>query len=441
MFRARKRVGLAAAAIGVIAMAVFAMAQAKPPGQLTYIHAGRLLADPASGKVERERTLVVQDGRVLRIEAGYTAAPEGARVIDLKDRFVLPGLIDSHVHITHQNGPTGALDRYTKSRSALALDGANYARLTLEAGFTTVADLGGPNEAVFALRDAVAAGKVPGPRIIAAGSSVSVHGGHGDGANAVQEDLIPHFRSPSVCSGADDCRRATREQVRAGADIIKITATGGVLSPTAAGLSKQFSDDELRAIVETAHSMGRKVTAHAHGADGINSFLKAGGDSIEHGTYIDAESIRLFKATGAWLVPTLMAGDFVAREAQKPDTWMVPAVKAKALEAGPKMIDMARRAWAGGVRIAFGTDSGVSPHGDNAQEFALLVKAGMSPIDAIRAATVWAAQHLGLDGLIGSLAPGKAADIVAVAGDPLTDVTELERMRFVMKGGVVYRED
>jgi imidazolonepropionase-like amidohydrolase len=431
--------GLIAAAAGALAIAGLAVAQAPTPGPLTYVQAGRILADPAAGKVETAKTLVVQDGKVLRLEDGYTSAP-GAEVIDLKDAFVLPGLIDSHVHLTSQNGPNARLDEFLKTRSAQALDGQGYGLKTLRAGFTTVADLGGDNEAVFALRDAIASGQVAGPRIIAAGSAVSVHGGHGD-ANGMPDDLVKLYRPISVCSGADDCRRAVREQVRSGADIIKITATGGVLSQTAAGLGQQFTDDELKAIVQAAHAMGRKVTAHAHGADGINSFLRAGGDSIEHGTYLDAESIRLFKQNGAYLVPTLMAGDFVAKEAGKPDSWMTPAVKAKALEAGPKMLDMARRAHDGGVKIAFGTDTGVSPHGDNAGEFALLVKAGMSPLDAIRAATIWAADHLGLSALVGALTPGKQADLIAVRGDPLADVTVLTKVSFVMKGGVVYRRD
>jgi len=433
------KAGLVAAAIGALALAGFATAQG-PTSPLTYVQAGRLLADPASGKVETAQTLVVQDGKVLRIEDGYTSAP-GAKIVDLQDSFVLPGLIDSHVHLTSQNGPDGNLERFTKTRSDLALDGAFYAEKTLKAGFTTVADLGAPNESIFALRAATASGRVPGPRIIAAGSAVSVHGGHGDDANAMPEEFVPLFRSASICSGADDCRRAVREQVRSGADIIKITATGGVLSPTNAGLAKQFSDDELKAIVDTAHSMGRKVTAHAHGGDGIDAFLKAGGDSIEHGTYLGADSIKLFKTSGAYLVPTLLAGDFVAREAARPDTWMVPSVKAKALEAGPKMLDMARRAREGGVKFAFGTDSGVSAHGDNAREFALMVKAGFSPLDAIRAATIWAADHLGLSNLLGALTPGKAADIVAVKGDPLADVTALEKVSFVMKGGVIYKDE
>jgi imidazolonepropionase-like amidohydrolase len=247
--------------------------------------------------------------------------------------------------------------------------------------------------------------------------------------------------SESICSGPEDCMRAVRTQVRAGADIIKITATGGVLSNTAAGLNQQFSDDELAAIVGSAHRMGRQVTAHAHGVDGINAFLRAGGDSIEHGTYLDDQSIRLFKSNGAWLIPTLLAGDFVARIASGPDNFFTPAQTAKALEAGPKMLDMARRAHEGGVKIAFGTDSGVSAHGDNAQEFALLVRAGLSPLEAIQAATVGAAEHLRIANEAGKIAVGMPADIVAVSGDPLTDVTELERMKFVMKSGVVYRAD
>jgi len=432
--------GVAFALVALAAGLSLAEAQSTPPAApLTYVQAGRLLADPASGTVETARTLVVQAGKVLRIEEGYTSAP-GARVIDLRDSFVLPGLIDSHVHLTSEQGPNSQLEEFTKTRSDLALDGAWNGMKTLKAGFTTVADLGAPNESIFALRDAIKAGRIPGPRIIAAGSAVSVHGGHGDPGNGMPEALVPVYRGTSVCSGADDCRRAVREQVRAGADIIKITATGGVLSQTAAGLALQFSDEELKAIVETAHSMGRKVTAHAHGGDGVNAFLRAGGDSIEHGTYLDAESIKLFKSGGAWLVPTLMAGDFVAREAARPGTFLTPAQRDKALLAGPRMLDMARRAREGGVRVAFGTDTGVSAHGDNAGEFALMVKAGFTPIDAIRAATVGAAEHFGLSALIGSLAPGKAADLIAVKGDPLTDVTELTRVGFVMKGGEVYRE-
>ncbi|WP_313472063.1 amidohydrolase family protein [Brevundimonas sp.] len=403
----------------------------------TFVQVGRLLADPASGRVLRDKTLVIRGNQVVEIRDGFVG---DGKVVDLRGAFVLPGLIDSHVHLTSQQNPNGRLENVTESNATQAMIGARYARRTLNAGFTTVADLGASNESIFALRDAVRRGDVPGPRIIAAGSAVSVHGGHGD-INGYREDVM-HVLSPeSVCSGVEDCMRAVRLQVRSGSDIIKITATGGVLSNTAAGLAQQFSEDELAAIVASAHRMGRQVTAHAHGVDGINAFLKAGGDSIEHGTYLDDESMRLFKAHNAWLVPTLMAGDYVARMASGPDNFFTPAQTAKALEAGAKMLDMARRAHAGGVRIAFGTDSGVSAHGDNAQEFALLVRAGLTPLEAIQAATVGAAEHLKISNEAGRLAPGMPADLIAVSGDPLSDVTELERVRFVMKGGQVFRQD
>ncbi len=410
------------------------------PRVVTFVEAGRLLADPSNGVVQRSKTLVISGNQVVDIRDGFVGDAAQGRVFDLRDSFVLPGLIDSHVHLTGQQNPNSRLEEVTQSEAAQAMVGARYARRTLMAGFTTVADLGADNEAIFALREAVKAGDVPGPRIIAAGSAVSVHGGHGD-ANGFRADVL-HLLSPeSVCSGPEDCMRAVRTQIRAGADIIKITATGGVLSNTAAGLNQQFSDPELTAIVESAHRMGRQVTAHAHGVDGINAFLRAGGDSIEHGTYLDDQSIRLFKQNGAWLVPTLLAGDFVARVASGPDNFFTPAQTAKALEAGPKMLEMARRAHQGGVKIAFGTDSGVSAHGDNAKEFALLVRAGLTPLEAVQAATVGAAEHLRISSEAGRIAPGMPADIVAVSGDPLSDVTELERMRFVMKGGVVYRAD
>ena len=440
-----KRFGIALAAL--MASAAGAEAQQSPTGvgvsskpTTTFVEAGRLLADPSNGVVQRGKTLVIRGNQVVEVRDGFVGDPAQGQVIDLRTAFVLPGLIDSHVHLTGQQNPNSRLEEVTLSDADQAMVGARYARRTLMAGFTTVADLGAGNQAIFALRNAVRNGDVPGPRIIAAGSSVSIHGGHGD-INGYRDDVMHLLSSESICSGVDDCMRAVRTQVRAGADIIKITATGGVLSNTAAGLGQQFSDPELTAIVDSAHRMGRQVTAHAHGVDGINAFLRAGGDSIEHGTYLDDQSIRLFKANGAWLVPTLLAGDFVARIASGPNNFFTPAQTAKALEAGPKMLDMARRAHEGGVRIAFGTDSGVSAHGDNAQEFALLVRAGLTPLEAIQAATVGAAEHLRISSEAGKIAPGMPADIVAVSGDPLTDVTELERMKFVMKGGVVYRAD
>ncbi len=428
-----------AAGVAAVLMAVSPVAVAQAAAQtqaptVSYIHAGKLLADPATGRVTERQTIVVENGRVREIVNGYVG-DQG--VIDMKDRFVLPGLIDGHVHLTNQQGEGNRVARFTNTAADSAITGAAYALVTLKAGFTTVADLGGASDAVVALRNGIAAGRIPGPRMLVSAGTVTPHGGHGD-ANGVSAALVPVLRQNGVCSGADDCRRAVRERVRSGADIIKITATGGVLSDTGAGLNQQFSDEELRAIVETTHFMGRTVTAHAHGTDGINSFLRAGGDSIEHGTFLDDESIRIFKANNGWLTPTLLAGDFVAREAARPETFFTPNQRKKSLEAGPQMLDMARRAHRAGVQISFGTDSGVSPHGENAKEFALLVQAGLSPLEAIQTATVNAARHFRMQEEIGRLAPGYSADIIAVSGNPLSDVTLLENVEFVMKTGNVY---
>ena len=399
----------------------------------TYIHAGRLLADPASGRVETNKTIVVEGGKIAAIRDGFVG--EG-KVVDLRDQFVMPGFIDSHVHLTFESSPTSRLDAVTKSTVDQAFDGVVFAKRTVRAGFTTVVDLGADPQAINALRDATATGKVVGPRIVAAGG-VAAHGGHGD-VHGYRQEIIDLFRSPTLCSGADDCARAVRLAVQQGADVIKTASTGGVMSNTAAGLGQQMSDAELIAIVDTAHRLGRKVAAHAHGTDGVNAALRAGVDSVEHGTYLDAESIRLFKAKGSYLVPTLLAGDTVARQAEEAE-WMPAAVRAKARTVGPLMVDALRRAHQGGVRIAFGTDSAVSKHGENAREFALMVKAGLTPLETIKSATVWAATHAGLEAEIGTLAAGKSADIVAVKGDPLTDVRSLETMGFVMARGAVVR--
>lgn len=431
---------LASCALALVAGAVTLVASAQQPAsQDTIIHAGRVLAEPASGQVLTQQTILVRNGRIVSISNGYSRVPSGAKLVDLKNSFVLPGLIDSHVHITSEQGPSARLDEFIKTSADQAIDGAGFAMKTLEAGFTTVADLGADANAILALRNGIAKGVIGGPRIITSAGAISVHGGHGD-ANGMPRDMALMLRSPGVCSGADDCARAVRERVRDGADIIKIAATGGVLSNTAAGLGQQFTDAELAAIVQASHAMGRKVTAHAHGVDGINSFLKAGGDSIEHGTYANAESAELYKKNGAYLVPTLLAGDFVAREAKRPNTFLQPAQAAKALEAGPKMQDMLRRMHAAGVKIAFGTDTGVSAHGDNGQEFALMVGAGMTPLQTIQAATVNAADHFSLTAEIGSITAGKSADIIAVNGDPLTNVRELESVDFVMAKGKVYKQ-
>ncbi|WP_262690547.1 metal-dependent hydrolase family protein [Kordiimonas aestuarii] len=404
--------------------------------KVTYIHAGQLMADPASGQVKNGQTIFVEDGRVLEIRDGYVGEGD---VVDLSGQFVLPGLIDAHVHLLHENGPGDKLARVTKTPADWAIEGVPFARATLMAGFTTVANVGDENTSIYALRDGIKAGKIVGPRVIAAGNVISPHGGEGD-VFGYRADVTHAIARPNLCSGADDCRRVVRQHIQFGADMVKIVATGAVLSDADAGIDQQFTGDELKAIVETAHALGRIVTAHAHGTAGINAFLEAGGDSIEHGTYLDDSSITLFRENGAYLVPTLLAGATVTEWANKPDTWLSPVTAKKALDVGPKMVGATRRAHESGVKIAFGTDSSVSPHGQNAREFALLVEAGLTPLEAIQAATVNAAEHLRISDEAGRITPGMSADIVAVKENPLKDITSLERVVFVMKAGTVYRE-
>jgi imidazolonepropionase-like amidohydrolase len=429
-----------AGALGASALltsSVFAQ-DAAPTRAASVIHAGRLLADASIGRILTEQSILIgADGKIIAIEPGYLT-PEGATVIDQRNRFVLPGLIDSHVHLTSELGANQLLEEVQLSVADQAMRGVQNARTTLMAGFTTVADLGASNDAIFALRRAIAEGRVDGPRIMASGSSVTPDGGHGDAAGFAPA-IVDVLRSPSACSGADACRRAVRRQIQAGADVIKITATGGVLSNTAAGVEQQFSDAELAAIVEAAHAMGRQVTAHAHGAGGINAALRAGVDSIEHGSYTDAESIRLFRRTRAYLVPTILAGVTVEEMAAQGGV-LTPAQAAKAREVGTRMRQSIQNARRAGVRVAFGTDSGVSRHGLNAREFQFLVEGGYTPMQAIAIATVNAADHLQLEGVAGRIAPGYSADIIAVDGDPTQDVATLMNVAFVMARGAVHKD-
>jgi len=404
-------------------------------GAHTLIHAGEVLAVPGQPAAS-QKTVVVVDGKIESIQDGFLEGGPEDTIIDLSDHFVMPGMIDSHVHLRGEWNPQVRLEGATLESGDVAYNAANNARKTLMAGFTAVQDVGGPPE-IFALRRAINAGKIPGPHIRAAGNAVSVTGGHGD-AHGYREDILDMYHSPTICDGVADCRRAVRKAVKRGADVIKITATGGVLSNTNAGTGQQFFDDELEAIVETAEKMGRKVTAHAHGKDGIDAALRAGVSSIEHGTYLDRETALLFKRNNATLVPTVLAGMTVMDWAQNYD-WLPPNSAKKAMEVGPQMQDMLRVAWANGVNIAFGTDTGVSKHGDNAQEFQYMIEAGMSEMEAIKAATVVAAKHIQMDSKIGSLESGKEADIIAVSGSPLDDISELLDVDFVMKGGVVYK--
>lgn len=413
-------------------------AAADPAMQNIYIHAGWLLDVPGHAP-KRNQTIVVHDGRIVQVRSGFDAVPTQGTVIDLGHAYVTPGLIDCHVHLTAQltmaeMGPSDQLQVVTKTAADRALDGVVFARRTLLAGFTTVRDLGGEPTAIFGLRNAIQAGRIVGPRIVAAGEALSATGGDGD-INAFRPDL--GFPSKNICDGADDCRRAVRYQIKLGADVVKIIAAGGALQLTA-GTGQQFSIEELTAIVQTAHQLGRKVAAHAHGAEGVKAALRAGVDSIEHGTSLDEEAIEWFRAHQTYLVPTLLAGDTLAKVAAGVEE-LPQAMQAKAMGFGTAMQSNLERAYQQGVKIAFGSDSGVSKHGENGREFALMVQAGMPPMQAIRAATVNAADLLGLASEVGTVEAGKAADIVAFASDPLANIESMLKPVFVMRAGQVIR--
>jgi imidazolonepropionase-like amidohydrolase len=353
---------------------------------------------------------------------------------------VLPGLIDSHVHLDDLD------DRIQRRLQENVLDHEDNAyiamlngRKTLLAGFTTVRDLGGDPRLILSLRDAINAGSFAGPTILSAGLGISGSGGHADPRNGRNRESTMAVTNPgNVCNGADDCRRAVREQIGFGADVIKITATGGVLSNVPGGLNQQMMDDEIRAVVATARTFGRKVAVHAHGVDGINAALRAGVDSIEHGTFTNDETFRLYKQSGAYYVPTLLAPAAALADGQRGALTAAQFEKAK--QAAGNAEKSFARAVREGVKIAYGTDTGVSPHGRNAEEFALMVRNGMSPALAIRSATVDAAELLGISARAGTIAPGKDADIIAVEGDPTENVRLLENVGFVMKHGRVHKQ-
>jgi imidazolonepropionase-like amidohydrolase len=405
----------------------------------TLVHAGMLLAKPGE-EPRAKQTIAVEGGRVTAVTAGFAAPKSGDSLIDLSDSFVLPGLIDCHVHLTGEFGPYHKLAIVEEGPEAIALHAARHARVTLEAGFTTVRDLGeigGAGDAIFALRGAIAKGYVAGPRIFAAGSIISPTGGHGMTCG-YRDDINLLLDMSGRGDGVDGCRHAVRRQVSRGADFIKFVATGGVLTDTDTGTGQQFFEDEYQAIVATAHMLGRKTTAHAHGADGMKAALKAGVDGIEHGTFMDEEIMATMLRRGVFYVPTALAGTTVAEYARTQD-FMPQAIRDKALAVGPHIVETLRRSHQAGLRIAFGTDTAVSPHGENAKEFLLMVKAGMTPMQAIAAATVVAAEHIGQTANIGTLEPGKAADIIATSKSPLDDIAELTKVAFVMRDGKVYK--
>ena len=435
-------VRLAAACAFALASPVTASAQgpaepAAQPEPVTVVHAGTLLAVPGEAP-PREASIVVRGGRIAEIRDGYVDVP-GARVVDLRNSYVLPGLIDMHVHLEGLDDRLQArLQAPFRDYEDEAYTALLNARRTLLAGFTTVRDLGADPRTIMSLRDAINADQFAGPTIVAAGSMISVSGGHGD-VNGLNRDLTGIYEPQTIntCNGPDDCRRAVREQISRGAEVIKFAATGGVLSNVPGGLSQQMMADEMRAVVETAHTFGRRVAAHAHGVDGINAALEAGVNSIEHGTFTDDRTFDLYRRTGAYYVPTLLAP--AAALAVGKRGALTPAQMEKAREAAGNAERSFARALRERVNIAFGTDTGVSRHGDNAQEFALMVRNGMSPAAAIRSATVGAATLLGREDRIGTIEPGKEADIIAVVGDPTENVRLLENVSFVMRRGRVHK--
>ncbi len=400
----------------------------------TVIHAGQLF-DAAAGEVIDGATIVVDGDRITSVQTGYVGEPD----IDLTDAFVMPGWIDMHVHIGSEQSPDRFLESFTLEPADMALRAVPYAERTLMAGFTTVRDLGTDNGVAQSIRRAVAEGHIVGPRIFTAGKSLATTGGHADPSNGVNSELrsVPG-PAEGVVNGVDDAYQAVRARYQEGSDLIKLTATGGVLSQAASGENPQFTVAEIEAIVAAARDYGFRVAAHAHGAEGMRRAVVAGVDSIEHGTFMSDEVMQLMKERGTWFVPTIIAGKFVEEMAQV-DGFFSEVVRSKAAEIGPVIAGTFARAYRTGVPIAFGTDTGVSPHGDNWREFVYMTEGGMPAAEAIVSATRSAAMLLNQWDNLGSIEPGKYADIIAVPGDPRDDVDEFGRVHFVMKGGEVFK--
>lgn len=428
-----------------VALALFAFL-AGAPGRaaeaekqpVTIIHAGHLLAIPGA-PMRANVSLVIRAGRITALVDGFVNRPPGdaqdvpVRIVDLAQRYVLPGLIDGHVHLTLAIGQSPPLVK--ASEAARTIIAVAHARQALWVGFTTVRDVGAAGLEVFALRDAIAAGLVPGPRILAAGEIVSTTGGHGD-VSGYRRDVLQVLQPMAICDSPYACRKVVRLLVKYGADLIKLSATGGGAERHGGPDDPpEMFNDELRAVVETAHSFGLKVAAHAHGTAGIKAALRAGVDSIEHGTFLDDEAIALFLRTGAWLVPTLSVRDRLAENFFKTSG----AIRAREERMLRETVPTMKRAYKAGVKFALGSDAGVVPHGQGARELEWLVKVGLSPAEALVVATLNTADMMGLGGDIGSLEVGKSADVIAVADNPLADISALRKITFVMRAGVIYR--
>lgn len=405
----------------------------------TLVYAGTLI-DGSKSAPRENVTLVIDGGRIKAVNNGFTSAAAGDVVIDRRNGTVMPGFIDMHTHLTSQIAAGSYMDRFTKNAADVTLDAVHYAEKTLNAGFTTVRELGDSFNASIALRNAINAGKVQGPRIYSAGKSIATTGGHADPTNGARDGL---HDSPTPADGVVDgpfeARKAVRARYQDGADLIKLTVTGGVLSLATNGQNPQFMADELKAVVDTAKDYGMKVTVHAHGKDGMLRAIAAGVDSIEHGTYMDAEVMAAMKQAGVYYVPTITAGKSVAERAAIPG-YFPAVVQPKAAAIGPKIQSTFAAAYKAGVKIAFGTDAGVFDHGENYREFGYMVEAGMPPLEAIRSATFEAATLLGTIDDFGTLEVGKRADIVAVEGDPLTDISRLAEINLVIKDGFIIKQ-
>jgi len=408
--------------------------------QKTYIQCGKLI-DGTSPAAQTQITIVVEGKTIVDIQKGYTSGAATDKVINLQNKTVMPGLIDCHVHLELEFNKNSAIQGFTLTDADIAYHASVYAKRTLMAGFTTVRDLGGSGVNI-SLRKAIKQGLVDGPRVITAGRAISASGGHMDPSNGFRDDAFNHRPGPDdgIADGKDELIKAVRLQFKRGSDVIKIASTGGVLDLSEDGSGAQFSIEEIKAVVETAKDYGLKVACHAHGAEGIRRAILGGVASIEHGTFMDDEDIKLARQYGTYYVPTIIAGKSVADSARMPG-YFPPVIARKALEIGPQIQQTFTKAYKAGVKIAFGTDAGVYAHGKNYIEFQYMVEGGMSPMEAIKSATGSAADLLGMSEKIGSISKGKFADIIAIEGDPILDIKAMKNVAFVMKEGKVYAID
>jgi imidazolonepropionase-like amidohydrolase len=408
--------------------------------QKTILHCGKLI-DVKNLKVLSEMSIVVQGNTITDVENGYINPSGKDKVIELKDKTVMPGLIDCHVHLDYETSNNEFVEQFTKNPTDIAFQSTVYAEKTLMSGFTTVRDVGGVTTVNISLRNAINKGIIRGPRIYTAGKIIGSTGGHADPTAGFNEQLMDISElNSNVADGVDACIKAVRERYKEGSDLIKITASGGVLSMEKDGAGAQFSEEEIKAIVQTAKDYEMKVAAHAHGAEAIKRAVRAGVASIEHGTFMDEEGMNLMKQYGTWYVPTIIAGKSVADSAKIPGRYP-PIIAQKAIAIGPKIQETFGKAYKAGVKIAFGTDAGVYAHGKNWMEFIYMTEAGMPPLEAIKAATANAAELIGISDKVGTIEKDKLADIVAVDGDPTKDIQVMGKVKFVMKEGVIYKNE